>query len=96
MTSKISIAATHERTGEVVCPHTACGLAVRERLRTEGDDRPWVVAATAHAAKFAEVVEPLVGAPPEVPAPLAELLARPSHAAPLEASLDALGAALAR
>lgn len=93
---RATIRATHERTGEVVCPHTACGLAVRERLRTEGDDRPWVVAATAHAAKFAEVVEPLVGAPPEVPAPLAELLARPSHAAPLEASLDALGAALAR
>lgn len=93
---RATIRATHERTGEVVCPHTACGLAVRERLRTGGDDRPWVVAATAHAAKFAEVVEPLVGAPPEVPAPLAALLARPSHAAPLEASLATLGAALAR
>ena len=51
---RATIRATHERTGEVVCPHTACGLAVRDRLRTEGDDRPWVVAATAHAAKFAE------------------------------------------
>ena len=93
---RATIRDTFERTGEVVCPHTACGLAVRERLREQGDDRSWVVAATAHAAKFAEVVEPLVGHAPDVPPPLAALLARPSRAEPLGASLDALRDALQR
>ncbi len=92
---RATIRATHRRTGEIVCPHTACGLAVRERLRSAGDDRRWVVAATAHAAKFAEVVEPLVGAPPDVPAPLAELLARRSEARSMAAELPALRRALA-
>ncbi|MFN3243946.1 MAG: threonine synthase [Planctomycetota bacterium] len=93
---RAQIRATHRRTGEIVCPHSACGLAVRERLRDQGDERAWIVAATAHAAKFAEVVEPLVGTAPDVPAPLAELLARPSRAEPLAASLDALRTALGR
>ncbi|MCK5941791.1 MAG: pyridoxal-phosphate dependent enzyme, partial [Planctomycetes bacterium] len=94
-TIRATIAATFSRTGEAVCPHTACGLAVRERLRAAGDDRAWLVAATAHPAKFPEVVEPLIGAAPAVPPALAELLARPSHAAPMAATLDALRETLA-
>jgi threonine synthase len=38
-----------------------------------------VVVATAHPAKFEDVVEPLVGAPVPLPPALAELLARPRH-----------------
>lgn len=93
-TIRDTIRETHAETGAVVCPHTACGLAVLKRRRKCGDGRPWVVAATAHAAKFAEVVEPLVGGSPPIPPPLAELLSRPSSAAPMEASLAALGDAL--
>lgn len=93
-TIRTTIRSTFEGTGEIVCPHTACGLTVRERLREAGDGRSWIVAATAHAAKFAEVVEPLVGRETVVPPPLAELLARPSEALPLEPSLDALAGAL--
>lgn len=93
-TIRSTIAETYDRTGAVVCPHTACGLAVRERLRIGGDDRSWVVAATAHPAKFSEVVAPLVGHEPEVPPALAALLQSPSEAHPLDASLDALRRAL--
>jgi len=91
---RATIQATFQQTGEIVCPHTACGLTVREQLRAAGDTDKWVVAATAHAAKFAEVVEPLVGQQIPVPAALQELLDRPAHATAMAPSLDALAAAL--
>ncbi|HIE70506.1 MAG TPA: threonine synthase [Planctomycetes bacterium] len=92
---RATIQSTFTHTGEIVCPHTACGLAVRERLRSAGEGGDWIVAATAHAAKFAEVVEPLVGQPVAVPPALQELLDRATHAEPLAPTLDALSAALA-
>ncbi|MBN8714500.1 MAG: threonine synthase [Xanthomonadales bacterium] len=76
--------------GEVFCPHTATAMCVLDRLRAQGDQAPWVVVATAHAAKFASVVEPLIGHPVAVPEVLADMLARPSHADPLAASEGAL------
>lgn len=93
-TIRSTIRATFRASGAIVCPHTACGLAVRERLRAAGAAGDWIVAATAHPAKFAETVEPLVGREVPVPATLAELLARPAHAVPLAATLPALAAAL--
>ncbi len=76
--------------GVVVCPHTACAMEALRRLRLEGVPGRWIVAATAHPAKFDAVVEPLIGAPVEVPPALAALLARPAHAEPLEAESRAL------
>ncbi len=78
------------RHGQVFCPHTAAGIHVLEQLRTEGTGGSWAVAATAHPAKFESVVEPLVGHSVAVPAPLAELLARPSHAEAVAADPVAL------
>jgi threonine synthase len=46
-------------------------------------DGDWAVVATAHPAKFPEVVEPLVGQDIPLPPALAAMLARPSHAQPL-------------
>ena len=98
-TIRTTIRTTFERTGEIVCPHTACGLAVRDRLRNRSQanaqEEPWLVAATAHPAKFAEVVEPLIGKPVTVPAALHVLLDRAAHATPLQPTLAALAAALA-
>ncbi len=83
--------AAHARThGEVLCPHTATAMHVLDRLRAAGDGAAWAVVATAHPAKFASVVEPLIGDPVAVPRALAELLARPSHAEPLAATDAAL------
>jgi len=76
-----------------LCPHTACGVEVLRRLRSRGEDGTWIIAATAHPAKFDSIVEPLIG-PVEVPPALAALLARPSSAEPLEPSVHALARAL--
>lgn len=88
------LAAAEGRHGVAPCPHTACGLAVLEDLRAAGDTRDWAVAATAHAAKFLDVVSPLLAAPPAPPPAFAVLLARPSRADPLALDAAALAAVL--
>lgn len=79
---------------EIICPHTACGVEVLRRVRSRGAKGTWIVAATAHPAKFESIVEPLIGRSVPVPPALAELLARPSRAEPLEPNAPALSAAL--
>jgi threonine synthase len=64
-------------------------------LRANGHDRPTLVAATAHPAKFETVIEPVIGRSIPLPPALETLLQRPSHAAPLAPDLDALAQALA-
>ncbi len=76
--------------GLVVCPHTAVGL---EAAAGHAGER--VVYATAHPAKFDEVVEPLIGRPVEPPAALAAMLARPSSSEALPVDLEALARRLA-
>ncbi|MBV6415692.1 MAG: Threonine synthase [Steroidobacteraceae bacterium] len=81
--------------GMIWCPHTACAAEVMARMpaarRTQS---PWVIAATAHPAKFREIVEPLIGRPVPIPQSLARLYERPSASVPLEPRLDALRDAL--
>jgi len=89
-----AIPVTLETYGEIVCPHTACGMVALNRLRDAGDRRDWSVVATAHPAKFETVVEPLIQQCIEVPAALQTLLNRPAHADLLEPTLDALKTAL--
>ena len=85
----------HALHGEIFCPHTATAVHVLERLRGRAETGAWAVVATAHAAKFDSVVEPLIGAPVPVPAALAELLTRPSSAEPQRADYAALRERLA-
>ncbi len=55
--------------GREWCPHTATAAEVYSRLSAaERRDQPWVVVATAHPAKFNEIVEPIIGKPVAVPA----------------------------
>ena len=68
-----------ERYGQTWCPHTATGVRAWEALGRAADERPWVVVATAHPAKFEDVVEPLIGEPVPMPPALAELMTRPRH-----------------
>lgn len=93
-TIRDTVVATARATGEVLCPHTACGLAVLQRLRTSGERGTWIVAATAHPAKFDSVIEPWLGRALAVPPSLAALLARPSSATPMAPTLSALQAQL--
>lgn len=83
------------RRGETWCPHTATAARVHDRLPAAQAAQPWVLVATAHPAKFHEIVEPLVGGPVPVPPALAELLERPAQAERIPADLDALAAQLA-
>jgi threonine synthase len=76
--------------GEILCPHTATAVRTLEGLRQEGAAGAWAVVATAHAAKFDTIVEPLIGRAVAVPEALAGLLARPATAAPLAATYNAL------
>lgn len=76
--------------GAAVCPHTATALCVLDRLRADGDDARWVAIATAHPAKFEQVVEPLLGRPLSVPPALAMLLQRATSAQALAATDAAL------
>jgi len=70
----------HRETGRVLDPHTAVGwLAWRDALE-RGEiaaEEPAVILATAHPAKFGEVVAPEVGGEPPPPAALAEVMDRP-------------------
>ncbi len=74
------------RYGQTWCPHTATAVKAWESLPARMRDRPWIVVATAHPAKFEDVVEPLVGHSVPPPPALAELLAKPRHY--LDASSD--------
>ena len=81
--------------GREWCPHTATAAEVYGRLsERERAEHPWVLAATAHPAKFNEIVEPLLGKKVEVPASLAQLLRLPQHVSDIAPDLRALGAAM--
>jgi threonine synthase len=82
--------------GKTWCPHTATAAEVYARMSAaERAGGRWVLVATAHPAKFREIVEPLNGARIEMPETLAKLFSRPVSCEDLEPSLAALGSALA-
>jgi threonine synthase len=81
--------------GQIWCPHTATAAEAWERLPAEQRRRGrWVLVATAHPAKFREIVEPLIGRTVAVPPTLARLFARPVHCVEIDVTLDALRGAL--
>ena len=83
-----------DRTGCVMCPHTAVGYAGLTAHRNPAV--PGVVLATAHPAKFGEVVEKATGQAPEIPAHLADCLSRTKEATVIPPAYDALKAYLLR
>ena len=94
------IRAGYDKFGQVWCPHTATAAEAYERLRaSQGKDHRedkgrWVIVATAHPAKFCEIVEPLIGRPVTVPETLAKLFARPTECTEIDSQLTALRDAL--
>jgi threonine synthase len=94
------IASTYRERGRLVCPHTAIGLEALERVRrapgTGSAERSGIALATAHAAKFPEVV---ARALPGTTAthPVLDALAGAEHrVTPLAADLESLRPALRR
>ncbi|MEW6512024.1 MAG: threonine synthase [Bacteroidota bacterium] len=84
---------TYERTGAILDPHTAVGVAAARR---EGGSDPIIVVATAHPAKFPEVVQEALGFPAPLPQRLQECLGRPKKSVPLPADYGAFRAVLTR
>jgi threonine synthase len=81
--------------GREWCPHTATAAEVYSRLSAaERRASPWILVATAHPAKFNEIVEPVIGQALAVPESLDRLLRLPQRCVDLPATLEALAAAL--
>jgi threonine synthase len=77
--------------GQVWCPHTATAAEVYARFSpARRQNGRWVVVATAHPAKFREIVEPLIGRSVEMPQSLARLFDLPAQVQEIAADLDAL------
>jgi len=79
----------------VWCPHSATAAYVYRDLARMRPDTHWIIVATAHPAKFDEIVEPLIGHQIPVPPALDRLLHLPRHDEELDASLNALRSAIA-
>jgi threonine synthase len=72
------------------CPHTAVAAEVHARLpEAERASGQWVLVATAHPAKFREIVEPLVGKV-AVPPNLQHLYDLPSRFSEIGPTLEEL------
>ncbi|RII31305.1 MAG: threonine synthase [Geobacter sp.] len=76
----------HKETGYLLDPHSAVG--VKAALDMLPADMARVCLATAHPAKFGEVVEQAIGAPPPVPSAIAALDGMPTRCEVMAADLD--------
>lgn len=93
---RAALVAEFRRHGMAWCPHTATGLHVyRELPAAERERQDWAVVATADAAKFDTIVEPLLGIQLQPPAELLTLLDRPASFQVIDPELPALARQLA-
>jgi threonine synthase len=84
------IGEVYTRHGYLLDPHGAIAwLGLQQQLERE-PDAVGVFLATAHPAKFREVVEPAIGRTVPLPPALNDALARPRTSVPLQASYPAL------
>jgi threonine synthase len=70
--------ALYRRTGQILDPHTAIGIAAAERRLTSLQG-PVVTLATAHPAKFPDAVKHAIGFEPAIPTRLAAQMAAPER-----------------
>jgi threonine synthase len=95
-TIRARVVAEYRASGYVWCPHSATAAEAYARRAPERlAERPWIACATAHPYKFADVVEPLIGATIAPPPALAAILSRETRKSEIPATLDALAAAIA-
>jgi threonine synthase len=99
---KSTIRHVYENRGYLLDPHSAIGyLGIVNHLKGQAGragqvgragqaGQVGIFLATAHPAKFSEVVEPVLGRPIDVPGPLAEALARPRHVLKIGATFESV------
>jgi threonine synthase len=72
--------------GTILDPHTAVGVAAVRKIRSSGlPVRPTIVVATAHPAKFPEVVAKALNTTISLPPQLEEALQRPKQSTRIDA-----------
>lgn len=80
---------TYERCGYVLDPHTAVGVAAARKVqRSESLTEPTIVAATAHPAKFPEVVARALSTSIPLPPQLEEAMRRPKRSVRIPAEYE--------
>jgi len=83
--TRATIREVYRAAGYLLDPHGAVGVAAADRARQEmGERRPVIALATAHPAKFGDVIREELGFDPELPAPWRDWKTRPVQAYDLE------------
>ncbi|MBI4520746.1 MAG: threonine synthase [Gemmatimonadetes bacterium] len=93
-TTRECITRVYRKHGYILDPHTAVGYAA---LAAELERDPAAIGlllSTAHPAKFAEIVEPLIGSEVPLPPALAAALQAEPHVTVIDPELDALRSAI--
>ncbi|GAA0284894.1 threonine synthase [Rhodovulum strictum] len=83
-----TIRATHQATGEILCPHSAVGVKVAGDQPASAT--PMITLATAHPAKFPDAVAAATGIRPPLPKRMADLYERPERVTVVDNDLGAL------
>lgn len=85
----------YDQTRYIVDPHTAVGIAAaRKYLDRKGVVTPLIIAATAHPAKFPEIIEQALGVQIPLPQPLQDALLRPKQSVTIDPKFSELRALL--
>ena len=83
--------------GFATCPHTATATFAWRRLpENQKREHDWFIVATAHPAKFEQIVEPLIGQSVPLPQSLLAILSRPLRFVAIEPDLKSLAAVMAQ
>jgi threonine synthase len=89
--TRARIRADYARYGRIWCPHSAVAAEAYARVPLAKSALGyWIVVATAHPAKFREIIEPIIDRTLPLPDTLARLFERPSHFGRIDATLMAL------
>lgn len=83
---EVAIKDCYHKYSKILCPHTAVAYHVLTHKLDQ--TKPWVIAATAHPAKFSEIIEPLIGQEILVPKNFKEQLERPRVEHKIKAHMD--------
>nr|MDH4460386.1 pyridoxal-phosphate dependent enzyme [Flectobacillus sp.] len=87
--TRVAIKEVFDRTGYVMCPHTAVAyLGLKDYTKSLQEEVAGVFLSTAHYAKFLDVVEDTLGTKVEVPTRLSDLLSKEKVAIPMSKNFE--------